>query len=1543
MEDIKLASSTEENIAILIQKASFWAVVFRLKGTYANIITSSPSYVKAKTAFLDAKRCLEVGCLRQMSINTLHQSKKELEIMCESGIILKDDLLKLVQDSFNEKNRMFDVVKQCCNLFSHIEKQYRRNGNEEACELLSSSMCRLLSEEEEFKKNQMHLNKFKNTVANVLETSDASLPHSWNTLFHLLDSRLFWNLEFRKKTMYSFKTATELVTVLAKEGLVRYEEVWGKSTITLREVRKIFPEDIQIENEYKRARAILPAVIFPMSHLSVIKNFTKTEEEFIKRLQEVLEVLSLSDIDIDFNEAVDVMEGMKETDVILAKDIRDISGKLEYLLSLRSQFDDEFSSVFDVLSTSESLIAFLKPILTQDLTYLVDAVEEFVEHVVPYSAVPLLIIVKSFFQRLLEANIKSVRDFLDIFSDACESISADAITTCNRNLSGLKALYHGLSDKKALAKQSIQSILNHGVVHYKQVRKHSVVCEIYVTFEENRGKRKDSRAEDDTKSYRDEDWHGDKVNQQKLQDLRSQALFIANYRKPFKSESREEEQNRTKMKMEQFVNFVDQIMRISQLVDHLQDLGHFEFGSVDKSKRILVKDLSEEEKRLEIKTLEWTNLLEVYREKYVWLNYIYGEQLQKMEKFLRTTENASEIEAILKYIHADVSMHISRREPFALDKRTDESVLDNIGKYLCLIFDKLETVPKKFKIKQTSTKLKDTIAKGRLAIVCIGNEHEALSKTILALYLNTTNTLPEPHQLIICDHTTHWSEVNLLLKRCTIAGQENRDSVYCIASVQALSSDMQSRLAREIKVLEERTEGNFRLGLISKGSTHESFLQFFRNNIVEVDEIAILTASEMSDCVRQHCKGVHIVHSEVPGLGKTEWIKSFAMKNRFNVITYHISGTFTKRTLIQGLNGLHLSRSTLLHIDIGEMDRSQSELLDNFIFEMMILRSVTSGTMTCALSTRNICIEIPNSCQDHVRKNLSTLSHFETVELNKHGFLEHFIANQEHKSSLQIVCKYLLLYDSGELDDKEKYLSMRKSKDSLSSEKCKELLQKYFIDSKTTSYDHINIFVKILGEQLKKFSKSTFVRNCEAMVKVDIRKLVTIRSTLLKTLIEHATEMTTLQGTSKAKAVAQMTRGTSTEIVDYMAEREKSIVRWENGVNFMIVFNFDGHTITPLYRGLGDVPPDMKEFFGNQMNHQLPESIYAYEPNKQDLMSSQDELQKKLQRIVCAQDTTTTEYNRKCDKKYIVTPDNMLKMVMMYQRLQANLPVVIVGETGCGKTSLIRYLANISNTEITVYNIHAGLSAEDICNEIKNVNTKAREKLDKQIWFFMDEINTSKHLGIISDAICHGRIFGENLAPNIRMITACNPYRLRTPHSILTEGLDPKIKEYSDEISRLVYRVHPLPETMMSHVWDFGAVNATDEKVYIRRMLENTLNKIPSEKRSRITIHHKEIFGDLLLKSQREIREFEKEDFSVSLRDVDRCIRLFPFFMDFIEKKEASEIEKNGAFDIEKMGTSHTNLILKAMILSLTHCYYYRLKNEEKHRKCYREILANVH
>ena len=91
---------------------------------------------------------------------------------------------------------------------------------------------------------------------------------------------------------------------------------------------------------------------------------------------------------------------------------------------------------------------------------------------------------------------------------------------------------------------------------------------------------------------------------------------------------------------------------------------------------------------------------------------------------------------------------------------------------------------------------------------------------------------------------------------------------------------------------------------------------------------------------------------------------------------------------------------------------------------------------------------------------------------------------------------------------------------------------------------------------------------------------------------------------------------------------------------------------------------------------------------------------------------------------------------------------------------------------------------------------------------------------------------------------------------------------------RLVYRVQPLPQSLLPLVWDFGQLNTQVEDLYIRQMVrryirERKLPDIPGLV---------EVVSAVLTESQDYMRQQEDECSFVSLRDVDRVLSVMSWF-----------------------------------------------------------------
>ena len=138
---------------------------------------------------------------------------------------------------------------------------------------------------------------------------------------------------------------------------------------------------------------------------------------------------------------------------------------------------------------------------------------------------------------------------------------------------------------------------------------------------------------------------------------------------------------------------------------------------------------------------------------------------------------------------------------------------------------------------------------------------------------------------------------------------------------------------------------------------------------------------------------------------------------------------------------------------------------------------------------------------------------------------------------------------------------------------------------------------------------------------------------------------------------------------------------------------------------------------------------------------------------------------------------------------RCDIPVVIMGETGCGKTRLIRYMCDLiaqsssaQNTmfilkvqniqvlcEVDVtcaqyydaFKVHGGTTEEDIIKAINRAQAQAEQNRHRHLdtVLFFDEANTTDAIGLIKEIMCDHRVNGKPISKDLKFIAACNPYR----------------------------------------------------------------------------------------------------------------------------------------------------------------------------------------
>ena len=58
-------------------------------------------------------------------------------------------------------------------------------------------------------------------------------------------------------------------------------------------------------------------------------------------------------------------------------------------------------------------------------------------------------------------------------------------------------------------------------------------------------------------------------------------------------------------------------------------------------------------------------------------------------------------------------------------------------------------------------------------------------------------------------------------------------------------------------------------------------------------------------------------------------------------------------------------------------------------------------------------------------------------------------------------------------------------------------------------------------------------------------------------------------------------------------------------------------------------------------------------------------------------------------------------MALIVLRIRAKIPIILMGETGIGKTALVKLLTSIMDLKFDTLNIHAGINEDEIINFVK--------------------------------------------------------------------------------------------------------------------------------------------------------------------------------------------------------------------------------------------------
>ncbi|XP_036412416.1 E3 ubiquitin-protein ligase rnf213-alpha-like [Colossoma macropomum] len=481
----------------------------------------------------------------------------------------------------------------------------------------------------------------------------------------------------------------------------------------------------------------------------------------------------------------------------------------------------------------------------------------------------------------------------------------------------------------------------------------------------------------------------------------------------------------------------------------------------------------------------------------------------------------------------------------------------------------------------------------------------------------------------------------------------------------------------------------------------------------------------------------------------------------------------------------------------------------------------------------------------------------------------------------------------------------------------------HYCKIRNPSWAELCHFTHFLNVQLKKCEESVF---CSDMLRND---LTGFRDFVVKFMITMSTDFTMPSLATSDESGGSTRNEDKNEGADDVLNEFQIRKHWEQEAHPYIMFNSDGVSMT---------------FLGFHIQNYNAVDVRTGKVIEENVISKLLFDQLRVQRVPMNVDFKTLHRTEQLeilcrvlgvqekdpDSTYQLTLDNALKILAIHMRFQCNIPVVIMGETGCGKTRLVKFMCDLlrkddDKTNLLMVRVHGGTTSDMIYKKVEQAIEVSKRNRDLGMYtvLFFDEANTTEALYAIKEVMCDRAIKGEQIdAPDLKFVAACNPYRKHTQSAIEQlekAGLGYRVRaeDTSEKLGQipmrqLVYRVQPLPASLSPLVWDFGKLNEHTQELYITKMVETFFTTENLEER------HKSVFTNVINISQTHMTE-SNECRMVSLRDIERCMKTVMWFYQQKDKLFPLIDQKKKRPD----GTDQRRIddIIRSLILAVGVCY----------------------
>ncbi len=745
------------------------------------------------------------------------------------------------------------------------------------------------------------------------------------------------------------------------------------------------------------------------------------------------------------------------------------------------------------------------------------------------------------------------------------------------------------------------------------------------------------------------------------------------------------------------------------------------------------------------------------------------------------------------------------------------------------------------------------LQEGRPNLVMCG-ENE-LHRMVLEIYrADEEKQLPAPCEVLLCTQETPAEQVDLLCRR---AFSDKSGKIFVVAHAHLLNFEIGMQV-EELFTNSKMGNPDFRLVFLSsKESSENSYITTaFEKFTVSAPNPSpdrpvssylqkyLASTMETSAANFDPDKSrFRLVTSPGAGNGKTLFVKRLC-KRSTGLVTVHITKETKKEDITAQWLALQKSETPLIyHMDFASNTKDN----DDLIFSIAVLGGLVDNNGSVWMCGKQHLYVAEMKLTEKRKPNAKALTHIlpqvqccspqKTLQVIKEhqcggqqlffdGTVHYQLFDIENSQSARFQRPYQYLSLFKEQNTILEHFTYMEPKDKEYTADCLRILLEY-CPMQNPSWAEVNHFTSFLNFQLETTEKSIF---CNAEVMSE--DLPGMKTFMVRFLVQMSRDFA-----SRSVEVSDESHGDGFSKPAIQDRR-----KWENTPHPYVFFNEDGQTVS--FFGLNIRRNGQScDLLAERTNEVLEREVMSralYEGlirqgvffNKRfDRLSRQEKLNDLCQVLgVPVSDP---------DPSYELTYDNVMKMLAIQMRFRSNIPVIIMGETGSGKTRLVRFMCDLQKGQnreenMLILKTHGGVTAEDIHKKVKAAIDRAKINKRKKIWqtvLFFDEANTTNAIGAIKNVMCDRRTNGAMIPDSIglQFVAAVNPYREHSREMIeklekAGLGYHIKAQDTSDRIGeiplrRLVYRVRELPESLFPLIWDFGTLSESTEKKYIYQMI----------------------------------------------------------------------------------------------------------------------------